>query len=351
MTRLNTISIFSFFLLAGVFFLDACKKKSSDELVYNPKPLTLTIPTGWPQPNAALFANNPPTEAGFQLGRKLFYDGKLSKDGNFPCASCHQQFAGFATFDHDFSHGFNNAFTTRNAQPTFNLAWKSMFHWDGGINHLDQQPLAPLTAQNEMAETLVNVLDKLKADPQYPNLFFKAFGSAEINSQKMLQALSQFVGFMVSANSKYDSVKNGTATFTVGENFGYNLFKANCASCHKEPLFTDHSFRNNGLVVNSFLNDRGRKGITQNPTDDLKFAVPSLRNVFLTFPYMHDGRYQSLEQCLDHYTDQVQTQQATIDPLLRNRLILTPAEKAYIIIFLKTLTDYTFTKDSRFSAP
>ncbi len=338
-------------VIVAVVGLDACKKKCTNELEYNPIPLTLKVPAGWPQPNPALFANNPPTEAGFQLGRKLFYDGKLSKDGNFPCSSCHQQFASFATFDHDFSHGFNNTFTTRNAQPTFNLAWKSLYHWDGGINHLDKQPLAPITAANEMAETLDNVLRKLKDGQEYSRLFYAAFGSSEINSQRMLQALSQYMGFIVSANSKYDAVKYGTATFTASENFGYNLFKANCASCHKEPLFTDNSFRNNGLEPNSFLNDRGRASITQSAADDLKFAVPTLRNIELTFPYMHDGRYYSLQTVLNHYSTNIQTQQPTLDPLLRNRLSLSLVEKNYIILFLKTLTDTAFTKDKRFSAP
>ena len=141
-----------------------------------PRRISLVIPKGWPKPNRDIFAGNPLTEEGFQLGRKLFYDGRLSKDGNIPCASCHQQFAAFATYDHDLSHGFNNSFTKRNAPPLFNIAWMGNLHWDGGINHIEVQPLAPLTATNEMAETVENVLKKISADTAYRRMFRAAFG-------------------------------------------------------------------------------------------------------------------------------------------------------------------------------
>ena len=209
-------------VVVSILLLEACKK--TDVLVYKPTYLTFIVPIGWPQPTKNIFENNPLTEEGFQLGKKLFYDGKLSKDGNFPCASCHQQFAAFATFDHDFSHGFNNSFTTRNAPATFNLAWMPLLHLDGGINHLEVQPLAPITAPNEMAETLENVLTKLKNDSAYPALFRKAFGSSEINSQKMLKAIAQFMGSMVSSNSKYDKVQRGETTFTTAEQNGDTFF-------------------------------------------------------------------------------------------------------------------------------
>jgi cytochrome c peroxidase len=343
-----TISILLFVALS-LLLLEACKK--TDVNSYKPTFLTFKVPTGWPQPATNIFANNPLTEEGFQLGRKLFYDGKLSKDGNFPCASCHQQFAAFATFDHDFSHGFNNTFTTRNAQPTFNLAWSTQLHWDGGINNIEVQPLAPLTAPNEMAETLENVLTKLKNDATYPELFRKAFGTTEINSQKMLKAIAQFMGSMVSSNSKYDKVKNGTATFTASEQAGYNFFKAKCDACHKEPLFTDNSFRNNGLAINNFLNDFGRLRITNLATDSLKFKVPTLRNIDLTFPYMHDGRLYSLRDVLDHYSSNLITTQTTLDPLLRSRIAMTTTDKNNLVAFLRTLTDNEFTTNTRFSQP
>jgi cytochrome c peroxidase len=315
----------------------------------SPAHIQLEIPAGWPKPATDIFAKNRLTEQGFQLGKKLFYDGRLSKDGNFPCASCHQQFAAFASYDHDFSHGYNNTFTTRNAPPLFNLAWMTRLHWDGGINHIEVQPLSPITAKNEMAETLDSVLYKLKKDTAYPRLFKAAFGTPEINTQRMLKALAQFTGSIVSSNSKYDKVQRGEASFTPGEQNGYNFFKAKCAACHKEPLFTDNSFRNNGMAVNTYLNDYGRMKITGNKNDSLKFKVPSLRNVMLTFPYMHDGRYYSLGTAIDHYRKNIITTQPTLDSLLINRIAISDREKNDLIYFLNTLTDTTMTRNPRFS--
>lgn len=327
-----------------VLLLGAGQQTPDPKLTY----LEFKIPQGWPKPANDIFAKNRLTEEGFQLGKKLFYDGRLSKDGNFPCASCHQQFAAFASYDHDFSHGFNNTFTTRNAPPLFNLAWMPKLHWDGGVNHIEVQPLNPLTAPNEMAEKLDSVLLKLRRDTAYPKMFKAAFGTPEINSQRMLKALAQFTGSIVSSNSKYDKVQRGEASFTPGELNGYNFFKANCASCHKEPLFTDYSFRNNGLSVNSYLNDYGRMRITGNRADSLKFKVPSLRNVMVTFPYMHDGRFYSLGSVIDHYRSGIITTQPTLDTLLVKRITISNREKNELIYFMNTLTDTTLTHNPRF---
>lgn len=349
--KIRIVIFFCFAVILSTLLISACKKNpvNQDDGPYSPNYLTFAIPSGWPTPPADIFASNPLTEEGFQLGKKLFYDGKLSKDGNFPCASCHQQFAAFATFDHDFSHGFDNSFTTRNAPGLFNLAWMTSMHMDGGINHIEVQPLAPITAPNEMAETIENVLIKLRADAAYPTMFKSAFGNSDITSQRMLKALAQFMGTIVSSNSKYDKVKRGEASFTTPELNGYNFFKANCETCHKEPLFTDNSFRNNGLAVNTFLNDFGRMRITNDKNDSLKFKVPSLRNVVLTFPYMHDGRIYSLGQAIDHYSSGIITSQPTLDPLLRTRIPITNNQKNDLIYFLNTLTDTTMTKSPRFA--
>ena len=192
-----------------------------------PTYLKFTIPQGWPQPPRDIFVNNKLSEEGFQLGKKLFYDGRLSKDGNFPCASCHQQFAAFATYDHDLSHGFNNKFSTRNAPGLFNLAWMPLLQWDGGINHIEVQPLSPMTAHNEMAETLDSVIYKIKKDTAYRRMFKAAFGDGLINSQRLLKALAQFTGSLVSANSKYDKVKRGETTFTETEKQAMKFSKQN----------------------------------------------------------------------------------------------------------------------------
>ncbi|MDX2045760.1 MAG: cytochrome c peroxidase [Chitinophagaceae bacterium] len=338
----------SFVVLIAMFIAggEACRKK---DVVAKPTPMEFKVPDGFPQPEN-IFSSNPLTKEGFELGRKLFYDGRLSKDGNFPCASCHQQFAAFATFDHDLSHGFNNQFTTRNSPGLFNLAWHKELHWDGGINHIEVQPLAPITAPNEMAETVDNVINKLKADEQYQKMFKAAFGDADISSQRMLKAIAQFVGFITSAGSKYDKVKKGTAAFTTAEQSGYSIFKANCASCHAEPLFTDLTYRNTGLPLRTSLNDIGRMRITNKPEDSLKFKVPSLRNVDLTYPYTHDGRFYSLSTVIDHYRTGV-VNGPTTDPLVKNKIPLSDLDKSDLIAFLRTLTDNSLLNDKRFSQP
>jgi cytochrome c peroxidase len=181
-------------------------------------------------------------------------------------------------------------------------------------------------------------------------MFKAAFGSTMINSQRMLKALAQFVGSMVSSNSKYDKVKRGEEKFNPVEAHGYELFKANCATCHKEPLFTDDSYRNNGLSLNNFLKDYGRMAITGDPADSLKFIVPSLRNLSVTFPYMHDGRLYSLYKVVDHYRNGIQISH-TLDSSLVNPISMTDSDRDALVYFLHTLKDTSFLKDKRFSQP
>jgi cytochrome c peroxidase len=312
-------------------------------------PLPFIVPKGWPQP-AYDFKNNPLTEEGFQLGRKLFYDGRLSKDGNFPCASCHQQFAAFATYDHSLSHGHNNSFSKRNAPPLFNLAWQKEFMWDGGINHLDAQPLAPITDSNEMAEDIDNVTKKIKGDTAYKRMFKAAFGDGTINTQRMTKALSQFILMMVSSNSKYDRVMRGEDSFNLPQRLGYDIFKKKCAGCHTEPMFTDFSYRNAGLPADDFLNDYGRMKITHSPADSLKFKVPSLRNAQQTFPYGHDGRFYSLMEVFNFYRNNM-VQGPTTDSLLKHGMPLSNYEIGQLTAFIYTLTDSVFLNDIHFAPP
>ena len=328
--------------------IEACKKSERTD-VPAVTALKLELPSNFPEPED-IFKGNPLTNEGFALGRKLFYDGRLAKDGIASCASCHQQFAAFSTFEHPLSHGINNQFTTRNAPGIFNMAWHRELHWDGGITHLEVQPLAPLTAPNEMGETVENVIQKLNSDTRYREMFRAAFGDENINSQKMLKALAQFMGMMVSGNSKYDLVMRGKAAFTLAEQSGYTIFRAKCGSCHKEPLFTDLTYRNTGLPINAGLNDPGRMRITRRREDSLKFKVPSLRNVQLTPPYGHDGRFFSIGAVIDHYRFFVQDG-PTVDPLVKNRISISLNEKADLVQFLNTLTDTVFIKDKRFSQP
>ena len=287
-------------LLVG---LAACRKEVAQEIaIAFPG---FVKPANFPEPQYH-FETNAVTQAGFELGRKLFYEPRLSRNNTISCGTCHIQAAGFTHHGHDVSHGIDDRLGKRNSPAIINLAWNPSFMWDGGIFDLDLQPIAPITAHEEMDESVANVIAKLQARPDYPGLFQKAFGSSEITSAHFLKALSQFMVMCVSSNSKYDSVmrQEGPA-FTALEAQGYTLFRQKCAACHTEPLFTDHSFRDNGIGI-GFNGDEGRYLITLNPLDRYKFKVPGLRNLQYTAPYMHDGRFYTLEAVLDQYSGHVQ---------------------------------------------
>lgn len=306
------------------------------------------VPEGWPTPFYN-FSNNPLTQDGFSLGRALFYEPMLSSDNTISCGSCHQQFTAFANAGHDFSHGVNGLLGKRNTPALQNLNWNTSFMHDGGINHIEVQPSGPITNPVEMNESLSNVVSKLSNSSKYKELFTKAFGDETVTSQRMFKALAQFMGTMYSYNSKYDKVKQGKESFTSTEQNGYSIFVQKCASCHKEPLFSDYELRNNGLSVNPNLKDSGRAHITHNLSDLYKFKTPSLRNIERTSPYMHDGRFYTLEQCLDHYVSGI-VNSSTLAPELQSGTIpLTAQEKTDVIAFLKTLTDMQFLTDKRYS--
>jgi cytochrome c peroxidase len=329
--------------LTGSFLINACRKGQDD--VPGKTPLTFIIPNGFPAPIYD-FSANPLTEEGFQLGKMLFYDGRLSKDGHYPCASCHQQIAVFGTYDHDLSHGYNDQHSNRNAAPLFNLAWQKEFHADGKYKSLEDECLDPVQAPNQMAEEIGNVLTKLRGDAHVRGMFKAAFGTEEISIQRMQKALAQFTVSMITANSKYDQVKRGQNTYTEYEQRGYDLYKTNCVSCHPEPMFTDYSYRNTGLKVDPYLNDYGRLFVTGKKEDSMKFKVPSLRNVSLTYPYMHDGRYKSLRACIEHYANPEPG--STLDPLLTNGIYFNNDQIIDLVAFLRALTDSTLVKDLRF---
>jgi cytochrome c peroxidase len=194
------------------------------------------------------------------------------------------------------------------------------------------------------------VINKLQKDAEYRSLFEKVFRSNFIRPEFILKALTQFTGYMTSANSKYDRYKKGQATFTVQELNGYQVFQANCATCHPEPMFTDYSFRNIGLPVDNFLNDYGKMMVTKNRADSLKFKVPTLRNVSISANYMHDGRFITLTQVINHYRTGVQPG-PTLDPLLVNGINLTSTQANDLNSFLRTLTDSSFITDPRFRKP
>jgi cytochrome c peroxidase len=319
---------------------------SKDPNTISKKDVRLTIPKGFPKPNYT-FKNNNITPEGFVLGRMLFYDPILSKDSSISCGTCHQSFAAFAHIDHRLSHGIDNRIGTRNVPALQNLIWKDNFMWDGGINHLEVQPINPLTSPDEMNESLENILVKLRRSKRYRALFAAAYKDTAINTEKMLKSLAQFTGLMISANSKYDQYMRKETEFTEMEKKGMNIFMEKCNSCHTAPLFTNNKFADNGIGADPVINDIGRAKITGKKEDDYVFKVPSLRNVEITFPYMHDGRYGRLSHVLNHYGSLYERNSLT-DPDLGRIGKLTESEKVELIAFLKTLTDKTFLYDRRF---
>lgn len=310
-------------------------------------PIYIEIPKGWPQPQYDT-QKNPLTEEGFQLGRALFYDPILSRNNTISCASCHLQATGFTHVDHDLSHGIDDRIGTRNALALINLAWSKNFMWDGGVNHIEVQPLAPITNPVEMDETLENIVDKLQESKKYNQLFQKAFGTQKITGQLTLKALSQFLVMLVSSNSKYDKMIRNEVTFTEQEQNGYKLFKIHCASCHQEPLFSSEKFENNGLPIDSTLNDIGRMKITQNPNDSLKFKVPTLRNIQFTYPYMHDGRFATLTDVVKHYNLGIKHSK-TLSKQLKKPMNLSDNDRVDLVAFLLTLSDNEFIFNPKYS--
>jgi cytochrome c peroxidase len=312
-------------------------------------PKYIDIPKNWPKP-VYDFKNNPLTEEGFLLGRQLFYDPILSKDNTISCASCHLQATGFTHVDHDLSHGIEGKIGTRNSLTLQNLAWSKTFMWDGGVNHLDVQALAPITSEVEMNETLENVIIKLQHSEKYQELFYRAFGTKKITGQLTLKAISQFVVSLTTSNSKYDKVIRKEEKFTEMEQKGYDIFKQYCTSCHKEPLLTTNGFKNNGLPIDKDLKDIGRMKITQNSRDSLLFKVPTLRNIEFTFPYMHDGRFKTLNEVVKHYNSGV-LKSSTLSKELLIPMNLSDNQRTELVSFLKTLSDKDFLFNQKYSYP
>ena len=226
--------------------------------------------------------------------------------------------------------------------------------WDGAADNLDFQPVIPLLSSIEMNGNFSNIIAMMKADPVYVKLFSQAFHDKQINTENMFKALSQFMVMVVSSNSRFDKFRRNElgGNLTNDELVGYSIFNTKCASCHATDLFTDNSFRNNGLAINPLVNDVGRYKLTHLNQDLYKFKVPSLRNVAVTAPYMHDGRFGTLDAVLNHYSNAV-INSSTLDTLLNQNgtlgIPLTATEKTQIIAFLKTLTDNQYLTDTRFS--
>lgn len=356
-------AILTFFVLAAIMV--ACNKDDDEtqKAIYDPTPYALDL-GDFPDPN--LPADNKPTVAGVQLGRMLFYEKMLSKDGSQSCADCHLQKDGFSDI-RQFSIGVEQLPGKRQAMAVFNLAWhKNGMFWDGRAPLVRDQAILPIQDPLEMNETLENAVAKLKTDKRYTDQFIRAFGDDNITPERMGLAMEQFEFTMVSNNSKYDRFLAGTESLTDSEERGRVLFFAEfdpflgqkggeCFHCHGGFNFTNDQYMNNGLDEEANFTDEGRSKVTNNPADRAKFKVPSLRNIALTPPYMHDGRFTTLEEVIEHYDTGVKNS-STVDGLLFNNLNpgglqLSAQDRADLVAFLKTLTDTSFLEDERFSSP
>lgn len=327
----------------------SCVYENSD----SPTPLALEIPATFTRflPPPTIPADNPTTVEGVRLGKKLFFDKRLSNDLTQACASCHLPSQSFDDTNR-FSVGIDGIAGTRNAMPLFNHAWNSngKFFWDGRANGLENQALDPVTNPIEMHDTWSNVVSKLQADSDYPGLFRAAFGTSKIDSSLATKAIAQYERTLISGNSRFDKYTQREIALTSSELAGYNLFMsesgADCLHCHGDitnPLWTDNLFHNNGL--DATFADNGLGDVTGNPADNGKFKTPSLRNLAFTAPYMHDGRFQTLDEVIDHYSEGLQAS-PTISPLMKHvgtgGVQLTPQEKADLKAFLLSLTDSSF---------
>lgn len=332
-------------IILGVLLIFAsCKKDVS--LPLSPEEV-MVVPEHFPKLNYT-FGNFPPDEKKIALGRRLFYDPILSANNTVSCSSCHNQLGAFSDEGKSVSSGIDGKLGFRNAPALFNLAWKPLFMWDGGIVNLELQPLAPITDAHEMANTFNEVLFRLNNDSFYKSSFQKAFNEDEISSQMVLVSFAQFLATMVSYQSKYDQFYTGNySALSASEIEGLKIFRAKCSACHQEPLMTDFSFRRNGL--NPTTVDSGRQRITLHPDDRDKYGVPSLRNITLSAPYMHDGRFESLEEVILNYRNPENS--SDIDIAIGNGIDISDEEQLNLIDFLESLEDSQFITDTTFSNP
>ena len=340
----------------GILILAVTACMSDDSSNYMATPAALDIPPFFESSilPPEIPRDNPLTVEGIALGKALFYDPILSANNTQSCASCHLQSGGFSD-PNQFSVGIDGSLGTRNSMPLFNLAWnrRGPFFWDGRAATLEEQIFEPVTNPIEMANTWPNAVAALQNSGTYPELFDAAFGSTAIDSVKVSKAIAQFVRTLISGNSKFDRYLNGQEDLSEAEERGMNIFldetRGDCFHCHgnpMNPLWTDNRFHNNGL--DEFFVDRGLGAVTGDPRDDGLFRTPSLRNLSFTAPYMHDGRFNTLDEVIDHYSEGL-VYSETVSPLLKKvsegGVGLTPEEKSDLKAFLLSLSDPSFTTD------
>lgn len=316
--------------------------------------LHLKVPEGFPQ--VVLSKDNPITEEGVELGKKLFFDPILSKNNNVSCGSCHLQSMSFSD-NRKLSVGTNGENTKFHSMPLFNMAWMNEFFWNGRAKSREEQALKPVVNPLEMDLSWTEAVARLQGDSDYPFLFNLAFGTFQIDSTLVAKALVQFEMTLISSNSKYDRFKRGEQAFTLEEEYGYTIFNTelgDCFHCHMDNgLVTDNGFHNNGLDTDADLKP-GLFEVTNNPDDFGRFKTPTLRNLVFTAPYMHDGRFETIDQVIDFYSDSVQVNQ-TVDVLMKKAhqggISLKPDQKAALKAFLLTMTDSTILTNPAYQDP
>lgn len=352
-----------FWLLLAVIVTFGCKKEPK---VYEPTPYALDVPSHFP--NMPIPADNPMTVEGVYLGRKLFYEKRLSLDNSISCASCHSPQKGFSD-DKRFSIGVNGTIGRRQSMALVNLGWQQFFFWDGRAKTLEQQILEPVPDPVEMHLQWKEAQKRLENDLEYKRLFMKAFGTQIIDSSYVAKAIAQFLRTMISANSKYDVMykyaNNMPLTpseyqvyqaVSIEEWAGYDLFQslngADCFHCHNGALMQVQRYSNNGL--DATFTDLGRGAITGNPSDNGTFKIPTLRNIEYTAPYMHDGRFNTLDEVINHYSHHIKIS-STIDPMIefafQGGVQLNAHEKSLVKAFLLTMSDPSFFTNPAFSDP
>ncbi len=349
------------FVLLGFVVVSSCGK---DKVGYKPTPYKLSIPSHFPDMNIP--ADNPMTVEGVELGRYLFYEKRLSGNDQMSCGTCHTPYTSFSD-SAKYSTGIDGIKGNRNAMALINLGWDSFFFWDGRATSLEQQILEPVPNPIEMHLSWKEAISKLKKDTYYRNQFYKAFGVEDFDSTHAAKAIAQFIRTMISGSSKFDvmykiennkplSASEQTVNIDAEEWAGYDLFKnlngADCFHCHNGPLMRVSKFSNNGLDF-TFV-DLGRGAVTNNPNDNGKFKVPTLRNIALSAPYMHDGRFKNLDEVIEHYSSGIHAS-STIDPLIefssQGGVQLNAQEKYLLKRFLMTLTDNSFVNNPDFQDP
>jgi len=360
------LSVFlAIIILVGCRY-DAQDTEEPSEVPFSATPYELVIPPLFPPMDIP--ADNPLTVEGIALGRYLFWEKKLSGDNTQSCGSCHVQANGFSD-PNQFSQGITGELGTRQAMALVNLGWAYNYFWDGRAQTLEDQVQQPVMNPIEMNEDWDVAVTELTADPIYPPMFKAAFGTPEVTRERAAKAMASFLRTVISADSKFDRERAGTYTFTPLEDAGFNLFLteggwnnatgapwggADCFHCHGHAgmQMGDYLMHNNG-INSSFETDPGLASVTGNPLDSGRFKTPSLRNIAVTGPYMHDGRFQTLEQVVDHYNTggHVST---TIDPFMEaagGGLYLDDVDKLALIAFLKCLTDESYLTNPAFSDP